>query len=79
MTVQKLAYTFEEAAVQSGYSERTIRNQVRAGNLLARYANSKGVIRHEDLAEWLDSLPAEPPGGLGPVSGEPITTGWTEA
>ncbi|MGO4856202.1 hypothetical protein [Arthrobacter sp. 2MCAF14] len=74
MTVQKLAYTFEEAAEQSGYSERTIRYQVKACNLVARYANSKGVIRHEDLAEWLDSLPAEPPGGRGSVSREPGAT-----
>jgi len=58
---QKLAYTFEEAAEQSGYSIRTLKQQVADGNLPARYANSKGVIRHEDLAEWLDSLPAESP------------------
>lgn len=58
---QKLAYTFEEAAEQSGYSVRTLKQQVADGNLAARYANSKGVIRHDDLAEWLDSLPAEAP------------------
>lgn len=58
---QKLAYTFEEAAEQSGYSIRTLKQQVADGNLAARYANSKGVIRHDDLAEWLDSLPAESP------------------
>lgn len=72
--IQKLAYTFEEAVEQSGYSERTIRHQVKDGNLGARYANSKGVLRHEDLAEWLDALPAEPPGGFGPVSREPGAT-----
>lgn len=56
---QKLAYTFEEAAEQSGYSVRMLKHRVAAGRLLARYANSKGVIRHEDLAEWLDSLPTD--------------------
>jgi hypothetical protein len=58
----KIAYTFEEAAEQSGYSIRTLKQHVADGNLAARYANSKGVIRHEDLAGWLDSLPAEAPG-----------------
>lgn len=58
---QKISYTFVEAAEMTGYSERTIRQNVTDGNLAARYANSKGVIRHEDLAEWIDSLPAESP------------------
>ncbi|MDQ0679106.1 hypothetical protein QFZ30_002488 [Arthrobacter pascens] len=61
MTIQKLAYTFEEAAEQSGYSVRTLKQAVYDGNLLARYANTKGVIRHADLDEWLNDLPAEPP------------------
>lgn len=58
---QQIAYTFEQAAEQSGYSIRTLKQQVADGNLAARYANSKGVIRHEDLANWLDKLPAEAP------------------
>ena len=57
----KIAYTFEEAAEQSGYSIRTLKQHVADGRLMARYANSKGVIRHEDLADWLDQLPAEAP------------------
>ena len=57
----KIAYTFEEAAEQCGYSVRTLKQHVADGNLAARYANTKGVIRHEDLAGWLDSLPAESP------------------
>lgn len=61
MWTQKLAYTFEEAAEQSGYSVRTLKQAAADGHLAARYANSKGVIRHEDLADWLDKLPAEPP------------------
>jgi len=58
----KLAYTFEGAAEQSGYSVRTLKQHVADGNLTARFANSKGVIRHDDLADWLDRLPAEAPG-----------------
>lgn len=58
---QQIAYTFEQAAEQSGYSIRTLKQQVADGNLVARYANSKGVIRHADLDKWLDGLPAEAP------------------
>lgn len=67
-TSQKLAYIFEEAAAQCGYSVRTLKTQVAYGNLLARYANTKGIIRHEDLADWLNSLPTEPKAGHRPVS-----------
>lgn len=59
--MSKLAYTFEEAAEQSGYSIRTLKQAVADGNLAARYANTKGVIRHADLDTWLDGLSAEPP------------------
>ena len=59
--MSKLAYTFEEAAEQSGYSIRTLKQAVADGNLAARYANTKGVIRHADLDAWLDGLSAEPP------------------
>lgn len=68
MTVPKLALTWEEAAEACGYSVRTPKDQVARGNLLARYANSKGVIRVEDLAQWLDDLPAEPKAGHRAVS-----------
>lgn len=59
--MSKLAYTFEEAAEQAGYSVRTLKQAVADGNLAARYANTKGVIRHQDLEAWLDRLPAESP------------------
>lgn len=57
----KIAYTFEEAAEMVGYSVRTLKQHVADGNLAARYANTKGVIRHEDLHEWIDGLSAESP------------------
>lgn len=59
MTTQKIAYTYEEAAEQVGYSERTIRQEVRDGRIVARFANTKGVIEHEELVAWVKSLPAE--------------------
>lgn len=61
MEMAKISYTFDEAAEMVGYSVRTLKQAVADGNLVARYANSKGVLRHEDLYEWIDSLPAEPP------------------
>lgn len=68
MTIQKLALTFEEAAEASGYSIRTLRTAVRNHDLIARYANSKAVIRVSELDEWLAALPTEPAGGHRPVS-----------
>lgn len=57
----KLAYTFEEAAEMVGYSVRTLKYHAANGSLVVRYANTKGVIRHDELNDWLDSLPSEPP------------------
>ena len=59
--MSKLAYTFEEAAEQTGYSVRTLKQAASDVNLLVKYANAKGVIRHTDLDTWLDRLPAEAP------------------
>ena len=59
--MSKIAYTFEEAAEMVGYSVRTLKQQVADGKLAARYANSKGIIRHADLEAWADQLPAEAP------------------
>ncbi|MFF1828974.1 hypothetical protein [Paenarthrobacter sp. NPDC058040] len=61
MSIPKLAYSFEEAAVATGYSIDTIRRAVRANGLVARYANSKPVILTDELNEWLQSLPTERP------------------
>lgn len=59
--MSKLAYSFEEAAEQTGYSVRTLKNHAANGELIVRYANTKGVIRHDDLVDWLENLPAESP------------------
>lgn len=58
---QKLAYTLAEAAFQTGYSVRTLQHHIQMGNLIARYANTKCVIPHDDLVSWLEHLPTEPP------------------
>lgn len=57
----KLAYSFEEAAEQTGYSIRTLKHHAANGDLIVRYANTKGVIRHDELNDWLANLPAESP------------------
>jgi excisionase family DNA binding protein len=58
----KLAYTFEEAAEQVGYSVRTLRRAAADGMLIVRYGTaSKPVIRHSELEAWLEALPTEAP------------------
>lgn len=57
----KIAYTIAEAAEMVGYSERTLKQAIADGHLVPRYANTKAIIRHEDLAAWIDQLPAEAP------------------
>lgn len=59
--MSKTAYTFEEAALEVGYSVRTLKQAAANGYLLVKYANTKGVIRQVDLDDWLDALPAEAP------------------
>ncbi|MEO5314193.1 hypothetical protein PV772_08735 [Pseudarthrobacter sp. CC12] len=61
MTIQKLAYSIQEAAEATGYSSDTIRKALRNNDLVARYANSKPVVLAEELADWLRSLPTEAP------------------
>ena len=58
---EKLAYSFSEASDATGYSQRTISQAVADGDLIARYANSKGIIKTSDLLSWIDSLPTEKP------------------
>ena len=57
----KIAYSYEEAAEQVGYSSQTLRRAASDGLLIVRYGTGrKPVIRHEDLDAWLLSLPTEP-------------------
>ncbi|AIX99748.1 hypothetical protein ART_0150 [Arthrobacter sp. PAMC 25486] len=76
MSKWKIAYTFDEAAAQSGFSLPTLTQHIAEGRLLARFANNESAIRHEDLAAWLDALPTCPIGGAIP---EPTPTGPNEA
>jgi len=57
----KISYSLDEAANQTGYSVRTLQRHIKDGNLIARYANTKCVILHADLINWLEDLPTESP------------------
>lgn len=59
--MSKMSYNLAEAAENTGYSIRTLQRHIKDGNLIARYANTKCVILHEDLEEWLKDLPTEAP------------------
>lgn len=71
MTTQKLAYTYEEAAAQCGYSVRILKQAVSDGSLVLRYADTEGVLRHEDLVAWLSELPTRPNTGLSAIEEYP--------
>lgn len=57
----KISYNIAEAAEMIGYSERTLKQAIADGKLIARYANSKAVIRHDELDDWSKSMSMEPP------------------
>ena len=57
----KIAYSLAEAAEATGYSERVIQRALAEHKLLARYANSKPVIKASDLEDWIEKLPTERP------------------
>lgn len=61
MSNQRISYTWEQASEMVGYSVRTLKQAAADGYLAPRYANSKAVIRHQDLEDWVNSLPAESP------------------
>ncbi|GAA1866204.1 hypothetical protein GCM10009715_11770 [Paeniglutamicibacter psychrophenolicus] len=56
----KKAYTVQEAAATYGVSMDTIRVNIKAGNLVARYPTSRPVIGADELQDWFETLPTEP-------------------
>src|SRR5690606_40177308 len=55
----RLSYTIPEAAAAVGVSEWTIRAEIRANRLAARYVGSKPLIPASELEAWLESLPRD--------------------
>jgi hypothetical protein len=58
---ETLAYTVEEFAAYTGYGRTTIDEAIARGDLIARYANQKGVIDIEEGRRWIRSLDTERP------------------
>ena len=56
-----IAYDLVSAGAAVGYSSSTIRLAINRGELVARYANSKAIVLHDDLVIWARNLPYEPP------------------
>lgn len=67
-------FNIEEAAGATGYSVDTICRAIRNNDLVARYANSKPIILVTELAEWPESLPAEPPSRQDPMKHKSLIT-----
>lgn len=58
--VPRVALSITEAAEAVGYSDKTIRQAIASGELVARYGTgSKPVIRIADLDAWLLALPTQ--------------------
>lgn len=60
ITFVKVSYTLVEAVVATGISERTIRDAIDDGLLVANYCglkSSKPVLRAIQLDAWIASLP----------------------
>lgn len=60
--MSRLLYDLKAAAEQVGRSEKYLRNEIKAGRLVARrladgVPNSPYMVRHEDLDAWTRGLP----------------------
>jgi hypothetical protein len=54
----RVAYSPAEAAAEAGVSRSHIYAEMGAGRLASRHAGRRRIILGQDLADWLDSLPA---------------------
>lgn len=53
----RLAYSVAEAAEQTGFSQRKIRQLIADSELHAKKSGNRLLIPAESLTAWLDSLP----------------------
>ena len=56
-----VAYTIPDAARAVGLSKSAFDRHLAAGDITRRYPNSKPIISHAELVEWVESLPADKP------------------
>ena len=64
-TMEKLAFTIQEAAQASSLGQTSIYKAIREGRLRCRKCGSRTLIIRDDLMSFLDDLPFEikrPPG-----------------
>ena len=59
-----ISYTVKDAATACGLSVSTLRAAIKRGTLTVRWLNTKPIVRHEDLATWIDELPQDNPADL---------------
>lgn len=62
MTVNKLAYTINEAVEATGIGRKSILSAIRAGHLKAVRVGAKSgkwIVSTTSLVNWLDSLPKD--------------------
>lgn len=60
IALARVSFTIADAAIATGISERTIRDAIADGVLVAHGVgakSSKPILRAVDLDEWLESLP----------------------
>lgn len=52
-----ISYDLDGAATATGVSDRTLRNAIASGDLVAHYIGRKPVILRDDLADYVRALP----------------------
>ena len=58
-TMEKLAYTVEEAAELSSLGQTSIYKAIKDELLIKRKYGTRSIIMHRDLKSFLDNLPIE--------------------
>ena len=57
----KLLLSLDECTLTVPFSKEFIRQQIKAGNLVAKYGGTKPVVAVDELQRWAKSLPDESP------------------
>ena len=58
---EPISYELDAAAAATGLSKRTLQEAIAANDLIAHYSGTKPVVLHDDLHEWVESLPTTKP------------------
>ena len=55
--IDRIAYNEDEACESTGLGKTKLREEVKAGRLIARKAGARNIYSPEDLKAWRDALP----------------------